>query len=114
MWRSTGGSARRAGSGVAWSYPAPADPPEALAGEIRQMRSACGWDLFGGAIGQRFAYRSAGIDNALVELGNLHLGTKVVATRHAAITVTASSMLLNTTRWYLGSFHDTNKKAPAG
>ena len=82
MWRGTGGSERGFLRSV--DRPAPADPPEALAGEIRQMRSACGWDLFGGAIGQRFAYRSAGIDNALVELGNLHLAAKVldVQTEH--------------------------------
>jgi len=29
-------------------------------------------------LAQRFAYRSAGVDNALVELGNLHLAAKLV------------------------------------
>ena len=76
MWRGTGGSERGFLRNV--DRPAPADPPEALSGEIRQMRSARGWDLLGCSLGQRFAYRSAGVDNALVEFGNLHLAAKLV------------------------------------
>ena len=67
-------------------------------------------------LAQRFAYRSAGVDNALVELGNLHLATKLsdVQTEHPREASGDDGWgyfhLLITTRRYRRSFHDTNKK----